>query len=107
MAREEYRNASEKGKMALVDNHYQPQTLNLSPQVAPDKEEKKMADASETKLQRSDYQTLLLSALLNTPYMKDGAASSPDTEEEEDDDKVVQNTCDSSGIYLLRAQEGP
>lgn len=103
-AREDYRKANHKGRMPHLDNHHQPQTLNPTPQETPDKKEKNTATNAvmETKLQRSDYQTILLSALLNTPYMKDGAASPPDTEEEEDIDKVV-NTRDSSGSYLLRA----
>lgn len=105
-AREEYRNAGEKGRTTLLGKHHQPQTLNpSSPQDTLHKEEKKKPNVEATTLPRPDYQTILLSALLNTPYMKDGEASPPDSKEEED--KVVENTSGSSSIHLLcTTQEG-
>ncbi|KAK4309559.1 hypothetical protein Pmani_018822 [Petrolisthes manimaculis] len=78
-ARKEYRNVGERGRKWFLDKH-KPQHHDPSLQEVPE-EEKQIAATATTKLSRPDYQTILLSALHNTPYLKEGAESPPDSEE--------------------------
>ncbi|KAK3883854.1 hypothetical protein Pcinc_011851 [Petrolisthes cinctipes] len=78
-ARKEYRNVGERGRKLFLDKHkhrHHDPPLQEVPE-----EEKQTAATATTKLRRPDYQTILLSALHNTPYLKEGAESPPDSEE--------------------------